>query len=199
MDFEETYARLTDDELLMIAAGRHADLVPPAALALDSEMARRGLSYESAHARKKQVARRKAQQFRKHRPSRTSSKYFVANANLWLLLPLILGAVFLVIYLDIFHLVREEWEFPILAVSMGIVIAITMVQSWVKETVSFWISLIASCLVQLPIAYWISVHWAPRTRGELKGGAFLVIGIGYAVGAALFLLLQKLKPRKELD
>jgi hypothetical protein len=47
---------MNDDELLMTAASR-VDLVPEAAHALDSEMARRQLSYQEAHAKKREVAR----------------------------------------------------------------------------------------------------------------------------------------------
>jgi hypothetical protein len=50
--------------------------------------------------------------------------------------------------------------------------------------------------MQLLVSYWISVHLAPQTRGELKGAAVLSIIPGYAVGIVLFLLLQKLE-RKE--
>jgi hypothetical protein len=56
MNFREDYAGLNDDELLMIAASR-ADLVQEAAVAMDSEMARRGLSYQEARAKKREVTR----------------------------------------------------------------------------------------------------------------------------------------------
>jgi hypothetical protein len=56
LSFQENYASLSDDELLTIAASR-ADLIQEAALALDSEMARRRLSYQEARARKREIAR----------------------------------------------------------------------------------------------------------------------------------------------
>jgi hypothetical protein len=45
LSFQEHYASLSDDELLAIAASR-ADLIQEATVALDSEMARRRLSYK---------------------------------------------------------------------------------------------------------------------------------------------------------
>jgi hypothetical protein len=195
VNFQENYAGLSDDELLMIAASR-ADLVQEAAVALDSEMARRGLSYQEARAKKREVARLEIKEARRHHPSRKGSKYFVAKVNGWMLL-LALGVPLLVLTLMFFHLVPEEWGFPILTVCMGAGIAISVVQPWLRQTVSFWISLVVSCTVQLLIGHWISVHLAPQTRGELKGAAVLAIVPGYVVGTVLFLLLQKLELRED--
>jgi hypothetical protein len=196
VNFQENYAGLNNDELLMIAASR-ADLVHEAALALDSEMARRGLSYLEARAKKREAARLEIKEARKHRPSRKGSKYFVAKLNGWMLLVLALGVPLLVISLMPFHLVPEEWDFPILAVCMGAVIAVSAVQPWLRHTVSFWVSLVVSCTVQLLVGYSISLHLAPKSRGELKGAAVLAIVPGYAVGTLLFLLLQKLELRED--
>jgi hypothetical protein len=195
MNYRENYAGLSDDQLLMIAASR-ADLVQEAALALDFEMARRGLSYQEARAKKRDVARREIREVRRHRPSKTASKYFVSKMNGWMVLLLALGVPLLVIALMFFQLVPGEWDFPILTVCMGAVIAVSAVQPWLRQTASFWISLVVSSTVQLCVGYWISVHLAPQTRGELKGAAVLAIVPGYAVGTVLFLLLQKLGSRE---
>ena len=191
MNFPQNYAGLSDDELLMTAASR-VDLVPEAAHALDSEMARRRLSYQEAHAKKREVARREIQEARRSRPSKKGSKYFVAKMNGWMMLLVALGLPLLVIGLMVLHLVPEEWLFPILSVGMGALVAIAAVQPWLRKTSSFWISLVVSCVVQSMVGYWLSVHFAPQTRGELKGAAFLTILPGYLVGVLLFLLLQKL-------
>ncbi len=175
----------------MTAASR-AHLVPEAAHLLDSEMARRGLSYQEAHAKKRDVARLEIQEARKHRSSRKGSKYFVAKANGWMLLLVAVGSPLLVIGLMGFHLVPEEWFFPILSVCIGALIAIAAVQPWLRKTSGFWISLVVSCAVQSIVGYWLSVHLAPQTRGEVKGVGVLTIVPGYLVGVLLFLLLQKL-------
>jgi hypothetical protein len=195
LSFQENYASLSDDELLTIAASR-ADLIQEAALALDSEMARRRLSYQEARARKREIARLEIKELRRHRPSPKGTKYFVARMNGWMLLLLALGVPLLVISLIAFHLVREEWDLPILAVCIGAVIAISIVQPWLRQTVSFWLAVVVSCTVQLFVGHWISVHQSPHSRGALKGAAFLAIVFGYAVGAVLFLFLQKLKPKE---
>jgi hypothetical protein len=61
-----------------------------------------------------------------------------------------------------FHLVPGECDFPILAVCMGVVLAVSTVQPWLRQTGSFWISLGVSSAVQLLVGYWISVHLAPK-------------------------------------
>ena len=196
MNFQANYAGLNDDELLAIAASR-ADLVQEAAFAMDSEMARRGLSYQEARTREREAARLEFREATRHHSARKRSKYFVAKANGWMLLLLAVSVPLLVFALVLFHLVPKEWYFPILGVCMGAVIAVSAVQPWLRQTVSFWISLVASCTVQLFVGYWISAHLAPQSRGESKGAAFLAIVSGYAVGIPLFRLLQKLEPSQE--
>lgn len=195
MNFPQNYAGLSDDELLMTASSR-AELVPEAAHALDSEMARRRLSYQEAHAKKRDVARFEIQEAKRYRPSKKGSKYFVPRINGWMMLLVVVGSPLLVIVLMVFHLVPEEWFFPILSVCMGALIAVALVQPWLRKTSSFWISLFVSCAVQLMVGYWFSVRFAPQTRSELKGAGFLTILPGYLVGALLFLLLQKLDQGK---
>jgi len=193
VNFQENYAGMSDDELLMTAASR-ADLVPEAARELDSEMAHRRLSYQEAHAKKREVARLEIKEARKHGSSKKGSKYFVGKANGWMLLLVALGSPLLFIVLMVFHLVPEEWLFPILSVCMGALLAIAAVQPRLRQTSSFWISLVVSCAVQLLVGHWLSVHLAPRTRSELKGAGVLTIVPGYVVGVLSFLLLQKLEP-----
>lgn len=79
-----------NDELLAIAASR-GDLVQEATLAMDSEMARRGLSYQEARARKREIARLEIKELWRHRPPPEGTKYFVARMNGWMLLLLALG------------------------------------------------------------------------------------------------------------
>ncbi len=78
MNFQENYAGLSNDELPIIAASR-ADLVPEATLAIDSEMTRRGLSYQHAHAKRRDVARQEIKEARRGRPSPKGNKYFVTQ------------------------------------------------------------------------------------------------------------------------
>jgi len=192
VNFGETYAGMSDDELLTIAA-KPADLVHEASLALKSEMARRGLSHKDALAKKRQVARLEIKEARRNQSSSKRSKYFVARLNGWALLLLILGVPALALTLTFSHIVSEEWVFPIMAVCMGVVIAISAVQTWLRKTASFWISLVVSCAVQLSIGYSVSLRFAPQTSRDLKGAALLTIVPGYAIGILLFSLLEKIK------
>ncbi len=94
MSFQERYASLSDDELLHIAGDRR-DLGEEAALALDAEVARRGLTQEQVRAKKRDELRLDIEEARAHHPRRKKSKYFVARLNLrWLFLGL-LGSVLL--------------------------------------------------------------------------------------------------------
>jgi hypothetical protein len=195
VNFQENYAGMSDDELLMTASSR-ADLVPEAAHALDSEMARRRLGYEEAHAKKREVTRLEIQEARRYRPSRKASKYFVARANGGRPLLLALGVPLLLSVLLFTHVIPEEWFFPILSVCIGAVVALMVVQPWLRRSSSFWIALVVSCAVQLFVGYWLNVHLAPQTRGEVKGVGVLTIVPGYVSGLLTFLLLQKLDRRK---
>jgi hypothetical protein len=196
VNFQANYAALNDDELLAIAASR-ADLVQEAALAMDSEMARRRLRYQEARTRNREAARLEFREATKHHSARKRSKYFVARLNGWKALSIALGVPLLLFAFMFFHLVPKEWYFPILGVCMGGIIAVSAVQPWLRQKVSFWVSLVASCTVQLLVGYWISVHLAPQSRGEVKGAGFLAIISGYAVGIPLFLLLQKFEMSQE--
>jgi hypothetical protein len=53
--------------------------------------------------------------------------------------------------------------------------------------------------VQLLVGHLINVSQAPQSRNELRGAAFLAIFAGYAVEAPIFLLLEKLKPKEDLQ
>ena len=188
MNFQETYAHLTDGDLLLVAAGR-AHLVHEAALAMDSEMARRGLTYNDARTKKKTVARLRSQQDTR-RPSPMITKYFVPQVRgRWLLL--LLSPILLIPLLFFPRIVSEEWLLAIMFASYGVVCAISAVQPWLRKTKSFWLSLPVACVVQLVVGHMMAHRWAPRSRGELKGTAFLSILAGYAVALPLFLLLQK--------
>jgi hypothetical protein len=194
VNFRENYVGLSDDELLIIAASR-VDLVPEAARAMDSEMARRCLSYQDAHAKKRDVARQKIKEARRGRPSPKGTKYFVAQIRgRWLLL--LLSPTLLVFLLSFPHIVSEEWLLSIIFASYGIVSAISAVQPWLRQTTSFWLSVAIGCTIELLVGHLITLRLAPQSRGELKGAAFLAILAGYAVGVPLFLLLEKAKPKQ---
>lgn len=193
MDYAENYAALSDDELLKVAASR-GHLVHDAVLALDSEMTRRHLNYQQAISRRRETTRQQIHEARESRAPK-GTRYFVGRMNGWITLLAIVVPLIIFISLLIFHVVPAGWQFPILNASIGSSLALGMTRPWLKRTVSFWLSLLASCAVQLPLGYWLNVHMTPYTRGEVRGVGFLTIVPGYAVGAALFLVLQKVMPK----
>ncbi len=83
--------------------------------------------------------------------------------------------------------------------SFGVVSAISGVQPWLRQTRSFWLSLPVVFIVDLLVGHRINVHFAPQSRNELRGAAFLAILAGYAIGVPLFLLLQKATAMKQLN
>ncbi len=185
---------MTDDELLHIAGDRR-HLLEEAALALDAEMARRGLTHQQARARRKEDLRRDIEEARAD-TRRNKSKYFVAQMNLRASFIGLAGLVLLMVLTLRHDRVPDEWSFPLLVVYMSALIACLAVQEWVRRTVSFWICLAISFVPQFFVARWLAVYHPSRSGSGLKGSGFLSMLAGYLVGGALFLLLQKLKPRQ---
>ena len=191
--FQEHYAGISDDELLHIAGDR-SDLREEAILALDAEMARRGLTYEQARAKKIEETREDIEEARDYKQRRKSSKYFVAQISLrWFFVGL-LGALLLMFLTIRPHHRVYAWSEPILVVYTGSLLACLAVQPWVRRTASFWFSLAIACIPQFMVTHWLTVYHPAQSRGEGKGEWFLSILSGYVVGGTVFLLLQKLKP-----
>ena len=192
--FPEHYASLNDDELLHIAGDRK-DLLKEAAVALDAEMARRGLTHHQARSRKRDNLRLDIEEARAHR-KRSKSKYFVTQINLS---AVFIGmAVPLLIVLIFGHYrFSEEWAFPIFVVYLGALPACLAVQPWVRQTLSFWFSLAVSFFPQFVVARWLAVSHPTYPSSATKGSALVSIIPGYLLGIVLFRLLQRLKPGQE--
>lgn len=194
--FHERYASLTDGELLHIAGDRR-DLLPEAAVALDAEMARRGLTHEQVRAKKRDELRFDIKEARVHNPKRRKSKYFVAHMNLRAYFIGLAGAVLLMVVTLGHHRVRDEWSWPLFVVYISAFIACLAVQPWVRRTVDFWLCLAISFVPQFAVAHWLAVYHPAHSNSGAKGSAFLSMLAGYLLGGALFLLLQKIKPGQE--
>lgn len=190
--FREHYVSISDDELLHIAGDRR-DLREGAVLALDAEMARRGLTHQHARARKRDELRMEIQEARAHHPKRNKSKYFVAQMNLRAYFIGLVGLVLLMV-LTHHYRIRDEWEWPLVVLYLGALIACLAVQPWVIRTLSFWFSLAISFVPQFVVAHWLAVYHPARSGSGLKGSGFLSMLAGYALGGSVFVLLQKLKP-----
>ncbi|HWG18717.1 MAG TPA: hypothetical protein VN678_12690 [Acidobacteriaceae bacterium] len=196
--FQERYASLSDDELLHVAGDRR-DLLEHAAAALDAEMARRGLTYEQARAKKREHRRREFDEMNSEIVKRSKSKYFVAQISLPGILACLAGEAIFLILLPSGHPMREAWLWPLIAVYMGAFLTILVVQEWVRWTVSFWVSLVVSLVPQFLVARWLAVYHPSHSRGGERGAAFLSLFAGWLVGVPLFLLLQKLKSSQNTD
>ena len=194
--FPEHYASLNDDELLHIAGDRK-DLLKEAAVALDVEMARRGLTHEHAQTRKRDYLRLEFEEARGNRRKRKKSKYFVAQINLpayFIGLVVLLLLMFLTLG---HHRVPDEWSWPLIVVYVGALIACLAVQPWVRQTLSFWFSLAVSFFPQFVVARWLAVSHPTYPSSATKGSALVSIIPGYLLGIVLFRLLQRLKPGQE--
>jgi hypothetical protein len=190
--FRERYASLSDEELLHIAGDRR-DLVEEAAVALDAEMARRGLTHQQARAKKRDEFRLEINEARAHHPKRNKSKYFVAHMNLRAYFIGLAGLVILMTF-ALHYGVAGEWFWPLFTVYLGALIACLAVQPWVRRTISYWLSLVVSFVPQFFTAHWLAVHYPAQSRGAVRGSGFLSLLAGYLLGGAVFLLLQRLKP-----
>ncbi len=197
-NFPERYAILSDEELLHIAGDRR-DLLPEAAGALDTEMARRGLTHEHTRAKKRDELRFDIKEARAHNPKRKRSKYFVAKLNLRAYFIGLAGAVLLMVVTLGHHRVPEEWSWPLFVVYISALIACLAVQPWVRRTLNFWLCLAISFVPQFVVAHWLAVYHPSRSNTGAKGSAFLSMLAGYVLGGALFLVLQKLRPAQEME
>ncbi len=190
--FREHYASLSDEELLHIAGDRR-DLREEAGLALDAEIAQRGLTSQRVRAKKRDELRMEIREARAHHPKRKKSKYFVARMNLRAYFIGLAGLILLMVLTHRYR-VREEWEWPLVVVYLGVLIACLAVQPWVRRTLSFWFSLGISVVPQFVVAHWLAVDHPANSNSGLKGSGFLSMLAGYALGVCVFVLLQRLKP-----
>lgn len=191
--FHERYASLSDEELLHIAGDRR-DLLEEAAVALDAEMARRGLTHEQARAKKRDELHLEIKEARAHHPKRNKSKYFVAQMNLRAYFIGLVGLVLLMFLTLRSHRLRDEWADPIFFVYSGALIACSAVQPWVRRTLSFWLSLAVASIPQFVVSHWLTVYHPAHSRAEFRGSGFLSMVTGWIGGSAVFLLLERLKP-----
>jgi len=187
---------LSDEELLHIAGDRR-DLLPEAADALDSEMARRGLTHEHARAKKRDELRFDIKEARAHNPKRKKSKYFVAQMNLRAFFIGLAVPILLMVLSPSHHRVSDEWSWPLFVVYISALIACLAVQPWLRRTLYFWLCLVISFAPQFVVARWFAVYHPSRSNSGAKGSAFLSMLAGYLLGGALFLVLQKLRPVQE--
>ena len=196
--FHERYASLSDEELLHIAGDRR-DLLPEAAVALDGEMARRGLTPEHARAKKRDELRFDIKEARAHNPKRRKSKYFVTQMNLRAYFIGLAVPVLFMVLSPSHHHIPDEWFWPVFVVYISGLMACLAVQPWVRRTLDFWLCLAISFVPQFVVARWLAVYHPARSNSGAKGSAFLSMLAGYVLGGALFLLLQKVKPRPETN
>lgn len=195
--FEVHYASLNDEELLHIA-GSYKDLRAEAAVALNTELARRGLTHKQARAKRRDELRLEINEARVHHPKRNKSKYFVTQMNLRAYFLGLVGLVVLMFLTLRHHGLRGEWAEPILFAYLGVLIACLAVQSWVRRTLSFWLSLAIASVPQFVVSHRLTVDHPAHSRGELKGSGFISMLAGWIVASAAFLLFQKLKPERDI-
>jgi hypothetical protein len=172
MSLEPQYASLNDEDLLHVAADRK-DLRPEAALALDTELARRGLTHKQARAKGRDELRMEIKEAMAHRPKRNKSKYFVAQLNLRAFFIGLAGLGLLMFLTLRSHRLRDEWAEPILFAYLGVLMACLAVQTWVRQTLAFWLSLAIGNIPQFIVSHWLAVYHPARSRGKLKGSGFL--------------------------
>jgi hypothetical protein len=155
--FHERYASLSDEELLHIAGDRR-DLLQEAADALDSEMARRGLTHEHARAKKRDELRFDIKEARAHNPKRKKSKYFVVQINLRAFFIGLAMPILLMVLSPSHQRVPDEWSWPLFVVYISALIACLAVQPWVRRTLDFWLCLVISFVPQFFVARWLTVY-----------------------------------------
>ena len=180
-------------------AGDRRSLRKEAAVALEAEMARRGLTHEHARAQRRSLIRQEMDELRPRHSKRRASKYFEYQLNLQMVFIGFLGFLPLAFYAADHRQFSDEWFFSVWIVYLGILIMCAAVRPWVRQTVSFWVCLAISCVPQFWVSHWLTVHHPSDSRSGLKGAAFASLLAGWALGGALFLLAQKVWPRGDAD
>src|SRR5579875_2688579 len=103
--------------------------------------------------------------------------YFVRQIRgRWLLL--LLAPLTVIPLLSFPSILPQGWVLPLIFAFYGVVLPISAVQPWLRQTRSFWLSLPVVFVVDLLVGHRIDVHLAPQSRGELKGTAFLELLTG---------------------
>ena len=168
MNFQANYAGLNDDELLAIAASR-ADLVQEAAFAMDSEMARRGLSWKP---HEEEASSKAGIQRSNEAPFSKEALKVLCGEGEWLDVAAACSwCASAGIRFDVLSSRPKEWYFPILGVCMGAVIAVSAVQPMKQSATSKnlpFASANVSCSCSSDTGS-ISTPIRPQSRGRVKG------------------------------
>jgi len=193
--FQDEYAGLSDQELLIIA-GDKENLLDEAALALDAEIKKRGLTYEQGKRLKTEMDLFRTGAPKASKPEK--SKYLADKPHMFWGLP-ITGAVVILYWLIVPKQLRlaDEWNAPAVVAFLGTAMAPFAVRPRLRKQVSFWLAVLLSAAVQLLAAHWLLFRFPNPSRGTGKliwaGSAFA----GYSVGAAVYRLLQNARSKQE--
>jgi hypothetical protein len=133
-----------------------------------------------------------------HPPKPEESKSFVSYVDAGpLFVILALSVIMMFLHPNPVHLDLPEWSQPVLSCFLGALYACIGVRLWVRQTLSFWLSLAIACVPQVAVSRWLIVNHPASSTGEGIGAFFVSILSGYVVGVPVFLLLQRLNPGQE--
>jgi len=195
-NFQDEYAGLSDQELLIIA-GDKVDLLEEAALALDSEIKKRGLTYAQAKQLNTETELSESLDSNLSKPN-NNSKYFADKPHVFW--GLLISAAVVILYLLAVpkqFRIPDEWSEPAVVALLGTAMAPFAVRPRLRKQVSFWLAVLLSAAVQLLVAHWLIFRFPNPSRGAGKliwAGSGLA---GYSVGAAVYRLLQNAQSKQE--
>jgi hypothetical protein len=196
-DVQKRDARISDKALLDNAGDRE-DLREEVRVALNAERARHGMTRDPSQAKKRDELLLEFEEAAAHppRPKKSRSLASYVDAGQFFVI-LALSVIMMFLHPNPVHLDLPEWSQPVFTCLMGALLACIGVRLWVRQTLSFWLSLAIACVPQVAVSRWLIVNHPASSTGEGIGASFVSIFSGYVVGVPVFLLLQRLKPDQE--
>ena len=197
-DVQKRDARISDKELLH-SAGDREDLREEVPVAPNAERARHGMTYDPSQAKQRDELLLELEDPAAHPPKREESKSFVSYVDAGpLFVILALSVIMMFLHPNPVHVDLPEWSQSVFPCLLGALYACIGARLWVRQTLSFWLSLAVACVPQVAVSRWLIVNHPASSTSEGIGALLLSIFSGYLVGVPVFLLLQRLiKPGQE--
>lgn len=165
-NLQSQYEKLTDDQLLHLAADR-SSLTVEAALALDVELSNRGLTTEDVsnyqNRLKREEQREERKRVKKIFGSKRDRRSWIENwVGLFWSVVIIASISMAYLALPAQYRFPPTWQETAFNVMFGSVFLVVFSKEW-RQKLWFWISLFVACALQA----WIVHEWIVRSGGTL--------------------------------
>lgn len=196
-DVQKRDVRISDKELPPNAGDRE-DLREEVHAALNAERARRGMTHDPSQAKQRDELLLELEDPAAHPPKPEESKSFGSYVDAGpLFVVVVLSVIMVFLHPNPVQVDLPEWSQFVYPCLLGALYACIGVRLWVRQTLSFWLSLAIACVPQVAVSRWLIMNHPWNSTSQGIGALFVSILSGYVVGVPVFLLLQRLKPGQE--